>query len=140
MIIDRFEFREGPVHAHNYNFVRLQFNLRNPTGLTTPEISQRIRGILEPFGLLLNIVEIDISKFKDTTVKTTSIVQGDLVEEIKIPLSMIIEDKLSSTVSFSFNKSYYAPESINNEEEEELQEERPPLDRLLVLLLAFLFK
>ena len=135
MIIDRFEFREGPVHAHNYNFVRLQFNLRNPTGLTTPEISQRIRGILEPFELLLNIVEID-----NTTVKTTSIVQGDLVEEIKIPLSMIIEDKLSSTVSFSFNETYYAPESINNEEEEELQEERPPLDGLLVLLLAFLFK
>jgi len=135
MIIDRFEFREGPVHAHNYNFVRLQFNLRNPTGLTTPEISQRIRGILEPFELLLNIVEID-----NTTVKTTSIVQGDLVEEIKIPLSMIIEDKLSSTVRFSFNETYYAPESINNEEEEELQEERPPLDRLLVLLLAFLFK
>jgi len=134
MIIDRFEFREGPVHAHNYNFVRLQFNLRNPTGLTTPEISQRIRGILEPFELLLNIVEID-----NTTVKTTSIVQGDLVEEIKIPLSMIIEDKLSSTVSFSFNETYYAPESINNEEEEELQEERPPLDRLLVLLLAFFF-
>ena len=135
MIIDRFVFQGGPVHAHTYNFVRLNFNLRNPTGLSTPEISQRIRGILEPFELKLNIVEID-----SLTVKTTSLVLGDLVEEIKIPLSNVIEDKQSATVTFTFNEKYYAPESINNEEEEDLQEERPPLDKLLVLLLAFLFK
>ena len=134
MISDRFEFRGGPEHGHNYNVVTLRFNLRNPTGLSTPDISQRIRGILDPFDLKLNIVTID-----DLLVTTTSLVLGDLVEEIKIPLSQVIEDKLSATVSFQFNQVYLSPESQNNDPEEQPTPAAAPLDGLLVILLAFLF-
>ena len=131
---DKFIFRDGPVHGRVYNFVNLRFTFDFPPGIPAPEISQRIRHILEPIGLLQNTVIISGNE-----INTVSIITGEPVEEMKFPLSQIVEDKKTATVSYRFQVTYLSPESQNNNGEETPAPGTRISSEMLLLFAAILF-
>ncbi len=133
-----FPINEGPVPGEAYKIVTTRFFLNSPTGLSAFEISNRLRIILDPFEVKLNFIQITSG-----LVFTKSFCRGDLTEDLKIPLSNIIEDKQTFTVSFFEGTYVYPNEQDPILENEEEGEDSPPsagqIDNLLLLLLAFFF-
>ena len=134
---DSFPFHEGPIAGETYQIVTTRFFLNSPTGLSAFEISNRLRIILDPFEVKLNFIQITSG-----LIFTKSFCRGVLTDDLRVPLSNVIEDKQTFTITF-FEGIYVAPNEqdpvIENEEEEEPTPAAPPLDGLLVILLAFLF-
>ena len=132
-----FPLHEGPIVGETYQIVTTRFFLNSPTGLSAFEISNRLRIILDPFEVKLNFIQITSG-----LIFTKSFCRGVLTDDLRVPLSNVIEDKQTFTITF-FEGIYVAPNEqdpvIENEEEEEPTPAAPPLDGLLVILLAFLF-
>ena len=130
---DRFIFANGPVHAQEYWVAKLTFRLRSPSGLSTPDISQRIRALVEPFELVLNVIEKT-----DTTIITQSFMMGQPTEEIKFPLSQVVEEKISAEVNY-FRQVYYEVQKQKEDQGEKTPPSAMQIDGILLLFLLGLF-